>query len=280
MRSRINKRVSKSNGNIKNLFKNIEIDYIFLTKIACIVILYVIIFFGMSSFFMRSIAIKSFENSVENFAVKNLDTVFEIRDVLLYTSASAKNNEQNIGMNISTFTDISFNIDNPKGKTINSLKIDNLNIYSAPEIGEPAIGYKNPLDFGKFTNSELNSTDKINFNVLDKETDNFENPIVYNNLSSPITLTYINKNVAKNFQVRKNETSIYYDGRLLKSANVDLTKLSAKVSFEITITTSLEEEYKCKVFMNIPYKTDTSSVLDGYLLQELPLAGTAKFYQI
>ena len=122
----------------------------------------------------------------------------------------------------------------------------------------------------------MNHTDNIDFKVLNEETNDFGNPVVYNNLSCPITLTYLNKNVATNFQVRLNGTSIFYDGRLLKSANVDLTKLTASISFEIVIN----EQYTCKLYISIPYKTETGSVLDGNVLQIVPLNGTAKFYQL
>ena len=282
MRSRINKRTSKPKKNIlsnlSNLsnLNNIEINYHFLIKLSVVIILYIILFFGMSSFLKRSIAIKQFENSIEEFAQNNSETIFEIKEITLYTSASAKKNAQTPTMDISTFTDISFYIDNPKNKIINSLKIENINIETEPEIGEPVINYKNPYDFGKLTDFELDSANSIEFKVLDEETSSFEKPVVYNNLSTPITLTYLNKNVRTSFQVMRNETSIYYDGRLLNVASVDLTRLSATISFDVIIN----DQYTCKLFVSIPYKTDISSIMDGYVMQVIPLNGTAKFYQL
>lgn len=134
MRSRIHKRITKSKPNIKDKLSNIEINYVFLGKIACIISLYIILFFGISSFFERSIAVRQFEESIDEFASKNSETVFEIKEITLYTSATAKTNTQNIGMDVSTFTDISFNIDNPKEKVIKSLKIKNINLDVSPEI--------------------------------------------------------------------------------------------------------------------------------------------------
>lgn len=125
----------------------------------------------------------------------------------------------------------------------------------------------------------MSSAESISFEVLSKETNNYENPVIYCNLANPITLSLVNKNVATNFQVRLNETSLYYDGRLLKTANVDLSELKTSISFAITIVTSADEEYICKMYIDIPYKTETRSVQDGNLLQTITLNGNAKFYQ-
>lgn len=135
------------------------------------------------------------------------------------------------------------------------------------------------MEFGKLTSFDLEVSDEINFQVLDNETNNFEKPIVYNNLSTPITLTYLNKNVKTAFQIRQNETSIIYDGRLLKSANIDLTKLICGVSFTVAIETKDNIEYQCRIYFEIPYKTDAGTILDGNILQTIQTNGTGRFYQ-
>ena len=141
------------------------------------------------------------------------------------------------------------------------------------------VSYKNPFEFGKLTDFELKQEDEINFHVLDAETDNFETPTVYNNLSNPITLTYLNKDLKTNYQVRQRETSIVYDGRLLKTANVDLSKLNCSISFDISIVDLNDEEYHTKLYINIPYKTDTDSILNGSILQKIQTNGSGRFYQ-
>lgn len=75
--------------------------------------------------------------------------------------------------------------------------------------GTPAIAYKKPLEFGKLTNFDVEPAGEINFKVLDTEVQNYEMPYVYNNLSSPITLTYINKNVKTNYQIRESR-NVYF----------------------------------------------------------------------
>lgn len=107
----------------------------------------------------------------------------------------------------------------------------------------------------------------------------YETPFVYPNLSNPITLTYVNKNVKNNYQIHKAQTSIIYDGRLLKTANVDLTKLNCSISFCVLLTTITGEEYQCRIHFSIPLKTENSTILEGNILQIIPTQGSGKFYQ-
>ena len=279
MRSRVNKRVKKTKS-IPKIDIDIKINYRLIVKTLITILLYVILFLGFGSLWSKSMAIRNFGNSVNEFALKNSEVVFEIKDITFYTSASAKSSSQGFGLDISTFSDISFNIDNPTGRIIKSLTISNFNFDPAPELGEAKINYKNPYDFGKLENFDIESADEISFKVLDEETDIYINPIVYNNLASPITLTYVNKNILKNFQVKTNETSIYYDGRLLKTAGINISRLSTTLSFEVLIVTYEQERYKCKLYLEIPYETENSSVLDGNVLYVMHTDGTARFYQL
>ena len=132
---------------------------------------------------------------------------------------------------------------------------------------------------GKFYEIENdNSDEKIVFKVLDEETNNFDNPVVYNNLSTPITLTYLNKNIKTNFQINKNDSSVIYDGRLLRTANVDLTRLYCKVNLQINIETIDGEKYRTKLYIDIPYKTNEYSIYNGNILTKVQTNGNAKFY--
>lgn len=131
MRSRQNKRNFKPK---QNFAINFEIDYALLLKTIITLALYIIIFIAISSFLKRSYAISQFEESIEKFAQKNQDTTFEVKEITLYSSATAKSGEQNRGLDISVFTDISFNIDNPKMKTIKSLQLSNFDIAPIPEL--------------------------------------------------------------------------------------------------------------------------------------------------
>lgn len=129
------------------------------------------------------------------------------------------------------------------------------------------------------TNFDLSPVSEIDFKVLDSEIQEYNEPFVYNNLSSPITLTYVNKDVKTNYQIKNSQTSIFYDGRLLKTANVGLTELACEITFKLTINTINNEEYQCKIHISIPLKTENATILDGSILQTIKLEGSGKFYQ-
>lgn len=92
MRSRFNKRITRYKP---------KVEPEFLIKISITILLYIILFFGLSSIFKRSIAIKEFENSMNEFSAKNSETIFEISEINFYSSAAAETNLQKTGLDIS-----------------------------------------------------------------------------------------------------------------------------------------------------------------------------------
>ena len=71
------------------------------------------------------------------------------------------------------------------------------------------------------------------FTVTAENEANLDNPILYNNLANPITLSYSNQNIKSDFTITDTSTPITYDGSLLKRCNVDLASISCKLSFDI-----------------------------------------------
>ena len=92
MRSRLSKRVNRT---------KLKIEYSILIKIAIIVLLYLILFWGLSYIFQRSVSIKKFEESISAFSIKNTETLFQIDEINLFSSAYAKTNDQKLGIDIS-----------------------------------------------------------------------------------------------------------------------------------------------------------------------------------
>lgn len=121
----------------------------------------------------------------------------------------------------------------------------------------------------KFATSDLNEenviTDKLEFNVTSENEANLDMPILYNNLANPITLSYINQNVKNDYTLTDTSTPITYDGSLLKRFNIDLESLASTLSFDITITNNLDEEFKSSIFIDIPLNTEDKSIYDGNL---------------
>ena len=217
--------------------------------------------------------------SMSSLPSKNLDNTFAVKELTLYSSANAKKSKSlNSGLDISQYTDISFYVENPTGKTIKSFKICEMFFDPYPRIGNPMLAYKDPLDFGKLSNFDLQFDDEINFKITDTETDIFNEPTMYNNLSSPVTLVYLNSNIKQNFTVNQNETTVFYDGRLLKVANIDVSKLACNASFKIKITDLSNKEYEGTVSFDIPFKSTESTILDGSILTTIPVQCTFYSY--
>lgn len=127
MRSRIRKRNNRA---------KLRIEPLFLVKILLILVLY-FLFFALLNYICKSYFTNyEFEKDITEFATKNKETVFEISEITLYSSANAKLNSeshQNLNLNISHFCDISFYISNIKNQVIQTLKIDDIEFTTIPE---------------------------------------------------------------------------------------------------------------------------------------------------
>ena len=128
MRSRFHKRITGSKS---------KIEPIFLIKILILILLYILFFILLKNICVRIITVKQFEKEITEFANKNKETVFEIKEITYYSSAYAKQSEdtpQIWSIDISQFTDISFSISNPKGKLIQSMEINNIEFSPFPSL--------------------------------------------------------------------------------------------------------------------------------------------------
>lgn len=275
MRSRFHgsKRVRKASSFekylnwVKQFVKNL--DKVILLKSVLFIVLFAL-FLGLFITVCGNYKLKTeFERDVLEFANLNSETVFEIDNITLYSSANATASSDGNGrINISQFTDISFTVKNIKNKKIEEFSIADIDFTTLPELGTPAFTYKNPLEFGKLTNFNIVPCENIDFEVLnyDKNID-YSKPYVLNNLSNPITLEYVNQNVKSNFGLQASTPSRFYDGRLLKESNVNLSNIACRVSFRILILTSDGQSYSGKVIIDIPLKQENSSIYDGSILE-------------
>ncbi len=228
------------------------------------------------------------EESMARFSKLNSKNIFSIDKILMFSSASSENNEvvnkALWDINISQYTDIAIYINNnaenglTSENTINSLYIDNVNFFESPSLGTPNLCYKNVNNFGKYEyNPDNIITDALHFEVVNDNID-YEKPQSYIDVSSPICLTYINKNIKENTILSDISNPLIYDGSLLKRANIALGNISAGVSFDIHIINNLNQHFICNASINIPLSSDTSSIYDGYIKQELH--NNTAFYRI
>ena len=219
---------------------------------------------------------KNFENSIISFNEKNKEKIFSINKLVFFVGCNAKNkngSQTNFTIeNLYTYADIALFLDNNSNEdllenTLKNVKITNIKFNKKSSLGNSDLYYKNVNDFAK---SEINDKNKIEnelkFEVTDKNEANLSNPILYNNLANPITLSYINQNIKTDYTMLDIENPITYDGRLLKKCGISIASINASVSFDIEIENNKNQKFKTTVYFDIPYEYEEQSIYDGKII--------------
>ena len=214
-------------------------------------------------------------------AEKNKTTVFRLSKLITYSGAEAKDNSDKLqDFNISQYSDIALYIDNHYGSeeltkenTIKELYVDNFKIkLPARKEGETQnLYYKNPFNMGKFREYQYDKIeDKLEYDIIYKNSDNddsfYNTPVFYTDCTNPISISYINDNIYTNYSVPKN-SSISYDGRVLKDIDVNLKDITPKISFTIHIKNNLEEEFICNFSCTVNLENSEGSIYSGYFVE-------------
>ena len=268
--------------NLKNL--NNKTLKITVSLIILLIIIICIYFYFIKNIFIRN----NFEQHYTYTSSLNEETVFSLDKIVLFSSATVDTKELNNSvwdLDISQYTDICIYVNNVSNNNtsknvIKQLYIDNINI-SQPEYGTPCLYRKSLQDFGKCSFSEDKiSSDRIDFNIVEKDNSiNYENNEIYNNLSTPITLGFYNKNVKTNFL--NSDSQVEYNGKILKKAAIPQTSINCNVSFDINIINELDEHYICNVNFDIPFEYNNSSIYeDGYITKEINNLENYKFFRL
>ena len=238
------------------------------SKIILPIFIIIIIIEAVSYSYIISNIIKknNFVNNNIELANKNEEVVFSIDKIYLCCSANAIDKSVNKNMkdlDIYQYADIAIYINNRNSNeglnnenTIKKLCIDNIAIQTGSNIGEKSLNYTNSLNVGRNTDVQnALSSDKIDFNIIYVNSENnqadYSNPTFYTDCSNPITLKYINKNIVTGYSIDEN-SSISFDGRLLKQANVAKENIECNIKFRINLVNNNEEEFSCWVNFNIP----------------------------
>lgn len=227
-----------------------------------------------------------------NLSIKTESNIFKLDSITLYSSANAINNsddQSKWNLNIYQYTDISIKLDNmvsmeelTNKNTVKKLYIDNIKFPSEPSLGKPSLYYKDPNKFGIATvNDEYLIKNSLNYKIITKNEDiDYSSPIYYTDCSNPITLSYINKDVVPDFTVENTDSTIIFDGSLLRDSSVLLSTISSTVSFTIHIVNYLDEEFTCDVVFEIPLEDNLKDIYSGSYTKELTKFHSNKFYKI
>lgn len=272
MKERNNKKRNIEKNKSKKIdFKNLTKKEFIITLIT--IILFIIVLVLCYLLFYKYVLKRNFENSVLDFSSKNEENIFEIKNIIFFSSCDSKNkfaSSSNFTIeNLYQYTDMALFITSPQSEktlknTLKSLYIDNISYTKMPELGEPNLYYKNIYNFAKsdITDSNL-INNRLDFNITSEDEANLETPTLYNNLANPIVLSYVNSNVKTDYTLTDTSSPITYDGTLLKKCAVLLNQINSSFSFDIHIINNLDQEFKCTVYIDIPIETETESIYDG-----------------
>ncbi len=229
--------------------------------------------------FSKVFAKNSFANEMIQIADENEKSIFNIQKILLYSNANAIDNSDNQSlqnMSLCQYTDISIFIDNTSTisdltneNTINQLYIDNIVISSDANIGTKVLNYKNPLDFGKYKSIKEPDNNRIDFNIVNtnsqNESNDYSKPTFFTDCSNPISLGYLNKDIITNYSVSKDSSSVSFNGKVLEEAKVNLEDINYTLSFQIHIINNLNQKFLYNMKLNVTLDDENGGIYNGYV---------------
>lgn len=221
---------------------------------------------------------ENYTKEIVNIDEENESPIFSIDKIMIYSSADAidNTNEKNLqNLSVCQYTDIAIYINNKNSikettaeNTINELYIDNINISLNSVTGNQLLNYKDIHEFGKYKEIE-NAGGRINYNVLhtniENETNNYSNPTFFTDCSNPITLGYVNKNIVTKYKVSKENNLIVFDGKVLKTAGVNLKDIGYSLSFTIHLRNNLDQEFLYNADINVSLEDE--SIYNGFTVK-------------
>lgn len=260
---------------------------ILLILVILIIVMIPIYFINLTLVFRNYIFAKQTIDTYSNYS----SPIFTIEKIIFFSNAFVIDNSKNQNLqniDIGQYTDIAIYINNKNSSeeltdenTVKELYIDNIKITSNSEKGEKMLGYKNPLYFAKYKGLEAPKNNRIDFNIISTNKDNKEStygsPSFYQDCSNPISLGYINKNLATGLSVDSG-SSVSLDGKILSLANITLEDLVFTMSFDIHIINNKNEEFVCYINKPILSEQENNSIFNGYIATQFsPSPGTYQF---
>lgn len=246
-----------------------------------IIVLFAVFLLYYNLVFSVVFARNSFANEMIEIADENENSIFNIQKILLYSNANAIDNSKDQSlkdMSICQYTDISIYIDNTSTiseltdeNTIKQLYIDNIVATSSANIGNKVLNYKNPLDFGKYQMIEAPENNRIDFNIVNTNSENenndYANPTFYTDCSNPISLGYMNKDILTNYSVSKDANTISFNGKVLKEANINLEDINYTLTFKIHIVNNLNQKFAYNMKLDVNLNDNNGGIYNGYIFK-------------
>ncbi len=259
-----------------------------------IIVSFVVFLLYHNLVFSVVLARNAFANEMIEIADENENAIFTVQKVLLYSNANAIDNSEDQSlkdMSICQYSDISIYIDNTNAiseltdeNTIKQLYIDNIVATSNADIGTKILNYKNPLEFGKFKMFESSKNNRIDFNIINTNSENenndYSNPTFYTDCSNPISLGYLNKDIIKNYSVTQDSNTVTFNGKVLKEANINLEDINYTLTFKIHIVNNLNQKFVYNMKLDVNLDDANGGIYNGYTYKGKNTSGNEyKFFK-
>ncbi len=246
-----------------------------------IIVSFIVFLLYYNLVFSVVMARNSFANEMIAISDENENSIFNIQKILLYSSANAIDHSEDQSLedlSICQYTDISIYIDNistvselTNENTIKELYIDNIVATSSTDKGTKVLNYKNPLDFGKYKSIETPVNNRIDFNIVNTNSENENNdyskPTFYTDCSNPISLGYMNQDILTNYAVSKDANTISFNGKVLKEANINLEDINYTLTFKIHIVNNLNQKFVYNMKLDVGLDDSNGGIYNGYVFK-------------
>lgn len=253
--------------------KNVKLAFVILIVVSIILIL-------LYSHFVlsESITKDDFASDMIQISDSNEDTVFSIQKIALYSSANAIDNSKDQSLSdvsICQYSDLAIYIDNSQASseltdenTIKQLYIDNIFMTSKLDKGTKILNYKNPLNFGKYKDIEEPVNNRIDFKIVntnqENENNDYDEPTFFTDCSNPINLGYLNKDILTNYAVSSDSSTVSFNGKVLKEANISLDDINYTLNFTIHIVNNLNEKFSYNMNLDVNLDDNNGGIYNGY----------------
>lgn len=246
-----------------------------------IITLFIVFLLYYNLVFSVVFARNAFANEMIEISDENEDPIFTVQKILLYSSANAIDNSEDQSlkdMSIYQYTDISIYIDNTSTiseltdeNTIKQLYIDDIVATSNADMGTKILNYKNPLNFGKYEMIETPENSRIDFNIVNTNSENenndYVNPTFYTDCSNPISLGYLNKDILTNYSVSNDSNTVSFNGKVLQEANINLEDINYTLNFNIHIVNNLNQKFVYHMRLDVNLDDGNGGIYNGYVFK-------------
>ena len=228
--------------------KNVRLAFVILI-ILCLALVFAYYYFVLNDSIYRD----NYANQMIGISDNNENTIFSIQKVVLYSNANAIDNSKDQSLSdvsICQYSDLGISIDNSQTSseltdenTVKELYIDNIVMTSKLDKGTKILNYKNPFSFGKYKEIESPINNRIDFKIIstnkENESNNYDEPTFFTDCSNPINLGYLNKDLLTKYSVSNESSTVSFNGKVLKEANISLDNINYNLKFTIHIVNNL-----------------------------------------